>query len=1182
MVPKSSDTISGAHRDAGQPNGKSEAADPSAFVTEARAGVAHGCVVGIVSVAPTTEMSGQGRVLAQLVDGAGMSRAVIFSEARVESNGPDGAAVRLGPSGLSIDASIQMRAAEIALGARQTGCTVLVGCSGSPYDLTATALAARGLNLPFLAYLFDDPVFQWPARRLRAAAVRMSKIWLPQAKTVIVPNEFLAEDWRKRGAVRVAVVRNPVADIVGPPEVRAVSLLPGSGLPIVYMGSVYHAQADAFRNLVSAMNAMGGEFHLHVFTSQAPSIVTGCGLGGAHLTRHDHVAAAEVSAVLAAASLLFLPLGFDTGIPEVIRTASPAKLGDYLRSGRPILAHVPADSFVAHFCRQYDCAAVVDKPDVEALANAARRLARGGPDVARLVANARAVSEQFRASKARQEFWSNVDRAIAGGLPPAPERVSVAEGEAASERASDACAADDVARDSSGLPTGPILLFLGPLAPLKGPDLLVEAFAQVSEPFRDVCLLLVGPDRGMRASLVDRARSLGIAERVHFRVSLDEPGRCEVYLRAVALVVPSRSDMMPFEALEAGAAGVPVLTTEACNFNELAQVGGGLVVASNSAALAEGLSRMLGDRAALQRMGERLSAFVRERYRWLDGDSETLVGLPVGLASPHLPLLMVEQPHAAPLDLTRSAGAAMSPPATVVKEPLKRRVRLQVKRLAMRVPAVERYISEKHVIASERDQAVKDREQYESLLRDLRDERNQILKDQQDKLQVLLRSERAALVSERKTLEKEIDERRHRESVLRRERTRHLEQIWGRPRIEALNRVLFVSDIPPCTNYSGGILIKEMMESIDCLVGNAFILLNRELSPKVPLVMQERLSMRVEAKPLERYVVGAECNEDWIREKETQNLAEIERDTLPRLLKFAESSGCSAFWVLLEGQSMIRLAHALLGATQHAVHVQVTDPPKWWLREHSVDPESTREILGKFDGVLRRARSLAAASWSMMDAYQGRYGVTAVPVVGSLPASMARPPAQCANASTLKIGFAGQIYAPEEWESLQDAIDALQWQVNGVEIEIHVHASQIPKVRRDFADRIQVHGWLDTEPLIEKLSTYDILYCPYWFDEIHREDAELCFPSKIATYLAAGRPILFHGPAYSSPSRFLEKWEAAFICNDPHPSALAATLRCVFSDHALYARISRQGRHAFDHNLTQEHMAASVCRFLQV
>jgi glycosyltransferase involved in cell wall biosynthesis len=677
-------------------------AAPSARVAEGPASAARACVVGIVSVAPTSEMSGQGRVLAQLVDGAGTNKVVFFSDAPVESSVADGTAIRLAPPDTSTAASIRKRAAEIAVGAARTGCTILIGCSGSPYDLTATALAARYLNLPFLAYLFDDPIYQWPTRSSRAAAGRLSKIWLPLAKTIIVTNEFLAKDWRKRGAARVTTVRNPAADIEGAPGGRAASPRPaGAALPIVYTGSVYHAQADAFRNLLSALNASGGEFHLHVFTSQARSTVTGCGLKGPHVTRHDHVAAAEVPAVLSAAAFLFLPLGFDTGIPGAIRTASPAKLGDYLRSGRPILAHVPADSFVAHFCRHHDCALVVDRPDAKALADAARALARGGPDVSRMVANAKTAGELFQVGKARQEFWSSVDRAVADDRHMTSRRASVLEAE--TTEAARTAGVDAIRGGEQGdaeLPDAPILLFIGALAPLKGPDFLLEAFAQTSETFPDVCLLLIGPDRGMRAQLAARARTLGIGERVHFRASIDEPLRREAYLRAAALVVPSRSDVMPFAVLEAGAAGVPVLATNACNCDALEQIGGGLVVAPNSAALAEGLSQMLGDREARGRMGERLRAFVLERYRWLDGDAETVVGLPIDIVSPHLPPPKLEQP----------------PHATAVKESLKRRARRGAKRLLIRVPAVGRYISEKHVIAAERDQAVRDREAYRSLL----------------------------------------------------------------------------------------------------------------------------------------------------------------------------------------------------------------------------------------------------------------------------------------------------------------------------------------------------------------------------------------------------------------------------------------------------------------------------------
>ena len=233
-------------------------------------------VVGIVSIAPTTEMSGQGRVLAQLVDVAGTNKAIIFSEEAAESSLADGTGVRLSSAGRSFAASIRKRAAEIAHGAVRTDCTILIACSGSPYDLTAAALAARYLSLPFLAYLFDDPVFQWPIGPLRTAAARLQRMWLPLAKTVIVPNEFLADEWRKRGAASISIVRNAATDLERCADGRGAALLAGgAGLTIAYTGSVYRAQADAFRNLLSALEVMHDQFHLHIFTSQAPSTVTG-------------------------------------------------------------------------------------------------------------------------------------------------------------------------------------------------------------------------------------------------------------------------------------------------------------------------------------------------------------------------------------------------------------------------------------------------------------------------------------------------------------------------------------------------------------------------------------------------------------------------------------------------------------------------------------------------------------------------------------------------------------------------------------------------------------------------------------------------------------------------------------------------------------------------------------------
>ncbi len=391
--------------------------------------------LGVVSVAPLWEISGQGRVLAQLLAGPDSGNAVVMSE-RVPAAGAaaDTSTVVLAPErgrlaerlsrrgwrhlGLLalVLETVRRRAREIAAASIANRCEALIACSGSPYDLAATARAARRLGLPFLAYLFDDPIDQWTDPAHRTAARIAARLWCRQAAAILVTNELLAERWRKRHNT-VVVVRNPVpvARFAGAggetaPAFRAMS--GGSAIPVVYSGSVYHAQGDAMRNLVAALARLGGKFHLHVFTSQPAAVVEGCGVVGPHVTRHDAVPREAMPGVLHAASVLFLPLGFASGIDEAIRTASPQKLGEYLAAGRPILAHVPPGSFVAAFCRERDCAVVVDRPDAGELVSALERVATSGSDVARLCANARRAAAEFDLDHVRAAFWRTVEESI--------------------------------------------------------------------------------------------------------------------------------------------------------------------------------------------------------------------------------------------------------------------------------------------------------------------------------------------------------------------------------------------------------------------------------------------------------------------------------------------------------------------------------------------------------------------------------------------------------------------------------------------------------------------------------------------------------------------------------------------------------------------------------------------------
>lgn len=171
-------------------------------------------------------------------------------------------------------------------------------------------------------------------------------------------------------------------------------------------------------------------------------------------------------------------------------------------------------------------------------------------------------------------------------------------------------------RNAHGVGDAPYMLFIGRLNEIKGPDLLLEAFADASGGLPEHHLVFAGPDEGLLRGLRETARRAGLEERVHFIGHLGGEEKSRALHDAELLAVPSRQEAMSIVALEAGISGTPVLLTDRCGFGEVAEVRGGRVVPATAEGLQEGLRGMLKDPEGLRKMGENLRAFVGERYTW--------------------------------------------------------------------------------------------------------------------------------------------------------------------------------------------------------------------------------------------------------------------------------------------------------------------------------------------------------------------------------------------------------------------------------------------------------------------------------------------------------------------------------------------------------------------------------------
>lgn len=121
------------------------------------------------------------------------------------------------------------------------------------------------------------------------------------------------------------------------------------------------------------------------------------------------------------------------------------------------------------------------------------------------------------------------------------------------------------ARAAIGIrPDVPVLLFVGRIQPLKGPDVAIRTLAELGR--CDAQLVIVGGASGEYGDVeTDRAHALvdelGLHDRVHFVDPQPHHILSTYYRAADVVIVPSRSESFGLVALEAAACGTPVVAS---------------------------------------------------------------------------------------------------------------------------------------------------------------------------------------------------------------------------------------------------------------------------------------------------------------------------------------------------------------------------------------------------------------------------------------------------------------------------------------------------------------------------------------------------------------------------------------------------------------------------------------------
>jgi glycosyltransferase involved in cell wall biosynthesis len=162
-------------------------------------------------------------------------------------------------------------------------------------------------------------------------------------------------------------------------------------------------------------------------------------------------------------------------------------------------------------------------------------------------------------------------------------------------------------------PAEPTVLNVARHDPVKGVDVLLDAFALVPAPAR---LVLIG-DGPETESLERRCEQLGLSGRVEFRgPSWQGVMAADVMWAFDVFVLPSRLEGFPVTVVEAMLAGVPIVATDVGSVREQLTDGetGWIVPPEQPAALAAAISEVLADPAEARRRAEAARADASARF----------------------------------------------------------------------------------------------------------------------------------------------------------------------------------------------------------------------------------------------------------------------------------------------------------------------------------------------------------------------------------------------------------------------------------------------------------------------------------------------------------------------------------------------------------------------------------------
>jgi glycosyltransferase involved in cell wall biosynthesis len=191
------------------------------------------------------------------------------------------------------------------------------------------------------------------------------------AKKIIVTNEgtkdFYIKRYGKKIADKITVIHNSVFQENHEKIPVVEDTNPEPPYSIVFTGRVSWPQLRSLKDLINIVENSEPDIVFNVYSPNPKDYLANLGIKESDRIKINSAPPENIPEIQGSADILFLPLSWHTKSQQIIDTATPGKLTDYLISGKPILIYAPASSFLVKYARENNFAAIVDQENPKKL-----------------------------------------------------------------------------------------------------------------------------------------------------------------------------------------------------------------------------------------------------------------------------------------------------------------------------------------------------------------------------------------------------------------------------------------------------------------------------------------------------------------------------------------------------------------------------------------------------------------------------------------------------------------------------------------------------------------------------------------------------------------------------------------------------------------------------------------------